>query len=128
MAADACRYGNVLDQSARSQNWVMAGELHFQWSDCTDGFAYTAPVGSFMPNALGLYDTIGNVSEWTATCASDETLPLSRAHDCPGFILRGGGWRDTAADITRQAREVTAPSEHDETIGFRVIRVLSGQP
>ncbi|OEK01291.1 hypothetical protein BFP97_07085 [Roseivirga sp. 4D4] len=34
------------------------------WKNHNDGFAFTAPVGSYAPNALGVYDINGNIWEW----------------------------------------------------------------
>lgn len=41
------------------------------WKDYNDGFAYTAPVGSFEPNKLGVYDINGNIWEWCSDWYQD---------------------------------------------------------
>ena len=35
---------------------------------CSDNFIFTSPVGSFPPNAFGIYDAIGNVWEMVTDC------------------------------------------------------------
>lgn len=49
------------------------------------------PVGKKEPNAFGLYDIFGNVSEWTTT---DMESPFYNDHGKVKSIVRGGCWRD----------------------------------
>lgn len=89
----------------------------------------TMPVGSFPPNAFGLYDMHGNVWEWVQDCWSDEYTSTSPADgsallngDCTGRILRGGSWEDYAGDVRAAARVASGIEDGTWSDGFRVVR------
>ena len=98
---------------------------------CSDGYEYTAPVGSFAPNVFGLYDVLGNVWEWTQDCwnGSYAGAPTNgsawQSGDCGRRVLRGGSWVVDPSSL-RSARRIRFTSEfrfyYD---GFRVARTLN---
>jgi formylglycine-generating enzyme required for sulfatase activity/tRNA A-37 threonylcarbamoyl transferase component Bud32 len=66
-------------------------------ADWTDGFVRHAPIGSFEPNGFGLYDMLGNVSEWCEDRYYSDPVAgaSSKGDESPGITLRsyrGGSW------------------------------------
>jgi formylglycine-generating enzyme required for sulfatase activity len=71
----------------------------------------TAQVGSLRPNALGLYDTRGNVMEF---CLGDT--------DKPYRVLRGGSWADNLdINLRKEFRCYCTPDDRKNTYGFRCL-------
>jgi formylglycine-generating enzyme len=92
----------------------------------------THPVGRKKPNGLGLYDMIGNVSEWVEDAFKEEAYRLhSRNNPVIPFgvfrVLRGGGW-SFDADVSRSASRNfwfhNNPNDILNITGFRVARYL----
>ncbi len=90
-----------------------------------DGYPGRAPVGCFPANPNGLYDTVGNVWEWT----SDPYTVRSHAATVPAGgvehrVIKGGSWLCSAdycmraRASSRQGQEVDLPISH---VGFRTV-------
>jgi formylglycine-generating enzyme required for sulfatase activity len=90
----------------------------------------TLEVGSFKPNAFGLYDMHGNVWEWVEDCYKDSyagapTDGLAvKSSSCKLNILRGGAWNYYPQLLRSAYRYASAPGVRMENAGFRVARSM----
>ena len=77
-------------------------------------------VAQFRPNPFGLFDTVGNVEEWTATAYGP--YPGAHAADfSPGLFVTRGGSLNTDPFYLRSAnRGAAVPAEMSAVVGFRV--------
>ncbi len=100
--------GNFADQAAFNYftNWP-----HIEGYN--DGFVTSSPVGSFAPNALGIYDLAGNALEWCADFYDSSQKQR---------VLRGGGWNNTGPkSLLSSYREHAAPGRFSVVTGFRCV-------
>ena len=76
--------------------------------------ARTAPVGSYPPNALGLYDLHGNVQEWCAdwygAYPGEPLKDPGGPSTGTGRVIRGGGWDCTASIAARPSAAGATPA------------------
>ncbi len=119
----ACRYANVADQSAKKRYpaWPVFA--------CDDGFVYTAPVGSFQANPLGLVDILGNVWEWTCSgydkeYGGEETRCVDASADARR-VLRGGSWYNEPRLVRSADRDWYTADTRDYGVGFRLAQDLA---
>jgi formylglycine-generating enzyme required for sulfatase activity len=98
-----------------------------------DGFDGPAPVGFFAPNPWGLYDMVGNVSEWVADWHSssygsgpwrDPAGPASGTRR----VRRGGSFAITAVVCNAVQRNSSEPDRRAKDVGFRLARDVSPGP
>jgi formylglycine-generating enzyme required for sulfatase activity len=94
-----------------------------------DGFARTAPVGSYPDSAswVGAYDMAGNVWEWTADWfsadynQSDQTIDPAAPQRGIEKVLRGGSWNMPYIFSRTAYRDGVLPDSWSSIIGLRVV-------
>ena len=127
-SAPVCMYANAADASSRSSSIRWPEDWTFQ--ACGDGFAVTAPTGSFSSNRFGLRDTLGNVWEWTQDCwnerhSREPTDSRSReTGDCGKRVVRGAAWNSQPVDLRASVRDGIPANTRANNLGFRVVRTL----
>lgn len=97
--ATGSTYGNV-----REIAWTAA-----------DGLRGPVDVGARLPNLHGLFDTLGNVSEWSWDLFDPDSGSDART-------FRGGGWADSPAQVRAATRRAGHPRSGYDDVGVRVAR------
>jgi formylglycine-generating enzyme required for sulfatase activity len=111
-------YSNFCDKSC----------IQDRWRDDTsdDGHQNIAPVGSFKPNGLGIYDMSGNLWEWSSDWMDKDYYASSPKDNPKGpdqgelKVLRGGCWSLRKGAMKTYVRGWMTPDKNFNTFGLRV--------
>jgi formylglycine-generating enzyme required for sulfatase activity len=124
-------WGDALPVAARSGNYADQSAIYLTpvvISGYDDGFRVAAPVGSFAPNALGLFDLGGNVAEWTTDRYSIYVTDVDKVVTDPvgpaqgeTWVIRGASWLTGRTPDLRLAWRDTGTSGKPD-VGFRLAR------
>ncbi len=106
------------------------GEDNAHCFDCKTGLNPRVPtkVGRFKPNAFGLFDTSGNVMEWTRDCFNKNYngAPgddgVFDGGDCNVRVTRGGAYGNTGKSLRSAARARRPSSKGNDETGIRLVR------
>ncbi len=122
--AGLLRVGNTFDEDS-AVNWPA-------WRDRAvpgrDGHAFTAPVGSYAPNAFGLFDLHGNVWEWVSDWYGEDYYARSSTNDPVGpvdgavKVRRGGSWHSWPLYTRCSFRNWNTLQTRYTLVGIRLVR------
>lgn len=140
---ELCDYANVPDVTAKVEIGSNQGWSPWKYVECNDGYGVqSSPVGSYKPNAFGVYDGHGNTWEWVEDCYYDSFYGAPKdgsarvsGDDCV-HVVRGGSlsapvaasrsaMRFAGETELRGPAAAKAPKEwHNFNLGLRVARDL----
>lgn len=118
-----CKSANIADQ--RFTKELEGGRDALS---CDDGFAGTAPVGSYGRDRNGISDISGNVREWIADCANRSLAQRPRnaqpwlAGDCSEHMALGTAWVSGPKALQVVTRTSFDNDNRNNTVGFRIAR------
>lgn len=122
--SQACQYANV--PNVQTSKLGASPDSIFS---CEDGYADTAPVGTYRQNGFGLYEVLGNVWEWVEDCWHDSYMGASgggkawiAGADYSIRTVRGGGSVASRTTLSVSARTADLIGYRGIGLGFRVAR------
>ena len=96
---------------------------------CGNSGRKSRPVAQKSPNAWGLHDMHGNVSEWCqdwyGEYGSDSQTDPCGPKSASGKVVRGGSWLSNAKNCRSASRFSWLPDSGIEFIGFRLVKEIS---
>ncbi|WMO14613.1 formylglycine-generating enzyme family protein [Pseudoalteromonas piscicida] len=126
LQTEACQYGNFADLSGEQVNnrlYSYSNKGFIEHLNCDDGEAYNAIVGLYRPNPFGLYDMVGNVSQFLNSCFNPQGYVSDAAADpasCEFLATRGGNWHYPAQPHSNRGRFKREGWNVAAGIGFRL--------
>ncbi len=87
-------------------------------------------IGTFEPNAFGVYDSSGNVAEWVHDCWHDnyndapKYAEIWEGGDCSYRVVRGGAYSTPPQSIRSAKRDKYKSDKVYDHIGIRVVREI----
>ena len=117
-----------VDKEGGQEEYIKATAWYFANSD-----KKTHPVGQKQPNALGIYDLLGNVSEWCFDWYSPDYFKKESSLKNPvgpplgkEKLVRGGSYMEYQGDRFRPSlRQKLKPTTRSSYLGFRLVREVN---
>jgi len=127
--------------------WTARANERYAWTSGNSG-GKSQPVASKLPNRFGLFDMLGNASEWCLEPFLDYRLPhdssdlrwdsrfqraavpvkTTNPESTLNFNLRGGSYAQSDAGARPSMRVLSKPDEKVHYFGFRIARTLPEPP